>query len=76
MKKQLVKKNEFGRRVGETAPGAVLSDHEVGLMRTMHEEYPLGHAKHLGHRRLAKMFGVSRTTASNICHYRKRISEV
>lgn len=75
-KLQLVKTSEKGRRIGESAPGAVLTDHEVELMREMHEEYPRGHPGHVGHRKLAKIFGVSRTTASNICHYRKRASHL
>jgi len=45
-------------------------------MRIMHEEFPRGHPQHLGHRRLAKIFDVSRTTASNVCHYRKRIGNL
>ena len=73
---QYVNFNEKGRRIGESAPGAVGSDHDVELMRTMYEEFPRGHAKHLGNRKLAKIFGVSRTTASNWCHYRKRASTV
>lgn len=75
-KLQLVKFSENGRRIGETAPGAVLTDNEVELMRQMHEEYPRGHPQHLGHRKLAKIFGVSRTSASNYCHYRKRASHL
>lgn len=73
---QLAKFSDSGRRIGETAPGAKLTDHEVELMREMHEEHPRGHPEHVGHRKLAKMFGVSRTTASNICHYRKRASHL
>lgn len=75
-KLQVVKVSENGRRIGESAPGAVLTDHEVELMREMHEEHPRGHPEHVGHRKLAKIFGVSRTTASNICHYRKRASHL
>lgn len=42
-------------------------------MRVMHEEYPKGHPQHLGHRKLARIFGCSRAAASNYCHYRKRV---
>ena len=73
---QAARFNERGRRIGETAPGATLSNHEVELMRVMHEEFPRGHPQHIGHRRLAAIFHVSRTTASNICHYRKRIGDL
>lgn len=55
---------------GEAHPKAALSDHEVELMRQLHEEYPVGHAKHLGYRRLAKMFDVAKTTVRQICNYR------
>ena len=61
---------------GENAPGAVLTDHEVELMRVLHEEFERGDPRHLGHRKLAAMFGCSRTTASNICHYRKRVAHL
>lgn len=40
-KLQLAKFSKSGRRNGETAPGAVLTDHEVELMRQMHEEHPI-----------------------------------
>jgi len=52
---------------------ARLSDHDVELMRLMHEEFPRGHPQHIGYRRLGKIFQCSRKTAENICHYRKRI---
>jgi len=38
----------------------------------LHEEHPRGHTKHLGYRRLAEKFGVSRATAEKICRYIKR----
>lgn len=41
-------------------------------MRAMHEEFPQGHPQHLGYRRLAKIWDVSRATVQAICTYRKR----
>ena len=58
---------------GENARGAKLTDAEVELIRQLHEEYPRGHPEHLGYRRLAVKFGVSRNAISNYCRYLKRI---
>ena len=66
-KLQVVKNHNHGKK-----QAVVLSDHEVELMRTLYEEYPRGHTKHLGYRRLAEKFGVSRSTAEKICRYIKR----
>jgi len=71
-KLQVVKKRKFG----EDAPGAKLSDHEVDLIRELHEEYPPGHPAHLGYRKLAVRFGVSRNAISNYCRYLKRVSHL
>lgn len=57
---------------GEAHPKAMLSDHEIELMRQLHEEYPVGHPKHLGYRRLAKVFDVAKTTVRHICNYEAR----
>ena len=51
-----------------------LTDHEVELMRVMHEEFPLGHPAHVGYRKLTAIFGCSYTTTANICRYRKRVA--
>ena len=50
-----------------------LTDHEVELMRVMHEEFPRGHPSHVGYRKLTAIFGCSYTTTANICRYRKRV---
>lgn len=49
-----------------------LTDHEVDLVRQMHEEFPPQSPGHLGYRRLAAMWGVSRYTIRNLCLYRRR----
>lgn len=51
-----------------------LSDHDVELMRVMHEEYPRGHPEHIGYRKLCKIFGTSYTYTANICRYRRRVA--
>lgn len=58
-----------GRVIGEDHGRAVLTDHEVELMRAIHEEYPVGHPQHVGYTRLARMFEVSRTQAMRVCRY-------
>ena len=57
---------------GEDRHGARLTNNEIKLMRQMHEEFPAGHAKHLGYKRLAQIFECHTTTAQNICTYRAR----
>lgn len=49
-----------------------LTDHEVELMRTMHEEFPAGHSKHVGYRKLAAIFNTPRPTVQTYCNYRRR----
>ena len=49
-----------------------LTDHEVELMRVMHEEFPLGHPEHVGYRKLTAIFQVPRYTVRDFCLYRRR----
>ena len=37
-KKRMVMVNDLGRRIGETHPRAVLTDHEVDLVLDLHED--------------------------------------
>jgi len=53
-------------------PGARLTDHEVELLRVLHEEHPRGHPKHMGYLALALKFGISKASAQLICRYRRR----
>ena len=62
---KVVTVNGQGKRVGESHPKAELTDHEVELMREIHEE---GY----GYRRLAKMFEVGKTTVRQIVRYETR----
>lgn len=57
---------------GEAHPKAQLSDHEIELMRQIHEEFPVGDPRHVGYRRLAKMFNVAKTTVRQFCNYSRR----
>lgn len=63
---QTVAVNERGLRIGEDHPRARLTNHDVDLMREMH-------GQGMGYRRLAKMFGCSRTCVAVICRYEKRV---
>lgn len=63
------KVNEHGLRVGEDHPNAKLTDHEVDLMRRLHDDG-------VGYKRLARMFEVSQETAARICRYEVRNQSV
>lgn len=54
------------KREGQNHPKAVLSDHEVELMRQLRE------TDHWSYGRLAKKFEVSKTLVASICRYRTR----
>lgn len=65
-KGKLIGVNDRGWRVGEDHQRAKLTDHEVELMRRLHE------VEKIGYRQLAKMFDIARTTVRDICNYRRR----
>jgi hypothetical protein len=58
--------NEKGLRIGEDHPNAKLTDHEVELVREMHEEYKISYTK------LADKFEVSKGAIAKICRYERR----
>lgn len=58
--------SDLNRVVGESHGHAKLSNEEVELIRTLHEE------GFVGYRALARAFGVSRSTIQSICNYRRR----
>ena len=58
---------------GENHHKAVLTDEEVATMRRLHAEFPIGHPKHLGYRRLAKIFEVPRATVQRLVTGRHRL---
>lgn len=59
--------NEAGRRIGETHPKATLTDHDVDLIRELHEEHGATY------RDLADKFSVSVWSVRAICRYRVRV---
>jgi AraC-like DNA-binding protein len=63
----LVAVNEDGRRIGETHHRARISDELVEAIRDRHEY------DHWGYRRIAKAFGLRRSTVQKICGYERRI---
>ena len=62
----MVAVNEQGRRIGETHHNALLSDALVDQIRDRHED------DKIGYRKIAREFGVSRTTVIKICTYQRR----
>ncbi len=52
-------------RAGENHPRAKLTDHEVEMIRQLHEQG-------VSYRKLAKKFDVGKSTVSSICRYRRR----
>jgi hypothetical protein len=59
-----------GYRFGSDHPQARLIERDVELMRQLHEEYPVGDPRHLGYRRLARIFGVAKTTVRQAVNYK------
>lgn len=66
---KLVAVNEHGRRIGETHPGAKVSDHEVELILKLRD------AK-WGYRRIAKAMEMSRETVRDIARGTTRCQTV
>lgn len=60
--------NEKGVRVGEDHQRATLTDHDVELMRQLHEQ------DGIGYKRLAKMFEVSVRNVRDIVNYKRRVT--
>lgn len=64
MKKRIAV-NERGLRVGEDHHNAKLTDHEVELLLTLHDDG-------VGYKRLGEIFGISKSGARMICKGRRR----
>ena len=58
--------DEYGNRVGEDHPRAQLTDHEVELIRQLHEEGGLSM------REIAEKFEVAKSTIVAIVNYKRR----
>lgn len=70
MNKRVVGVNEKGRRVGEDHQRAKLSDHDVDLIRELHE--PSDESTPLGYGAIAKKFACAKATIRDICKARRR----
>ena len=68
MVRQLVSIDDNGRRVGQDHPKARLTDSQVEDMRARYE------AGGIGYKALARLYGVSRSTARSIVTYERRTS--
>lgn len=64
--KKYVAVSDANRAVGESHGHAKLTDEQVELIRTLHEE------GFVGYRALARAFGCPRSTIQDICNYRRR----
>lgn len=62
----IVAVNECGLRIGESHPGAVLTDREVDMVRTLHEKHEMSYGV------LAVKFEQSKGTIAKICRYERR----
>lgn len=60
-----VKRGANGYRIGDSHPRVDLTDHEVELMRAMHDAGAKPN-------QLARLFGVSRAHAWRLCTFRAR----
>ncbi|WP_323026548.1 hypothetical protein [Castellaniella sp.] len=58
--------NDLGYRVGEDHANARLTDHDVELIRQLHETDGMSYAT------LATKFSVSKSAVADICRYRRR----
>ena len=66
MTNELVGLSELHKRCGETHPRARLTDHDVDLIRELHEEHGLSYSV------LAEKFDSSKSAIADICRYRRR----
>lgn len=68
-RKILVAVNENGIRMGEGHSNAIFTDHEVELVRQLHEEG-------MTYEVLAEKFECSKSTISKICQFKRRAATV
>jgi hypothetical protein len=73
-RKKLQVKRQHGKlaKKCKLARPAALTDHEVELVRKLHEAHPRGHPEHMGYAVLALKFEVSKTTIRQYCRYQRR----
>ena len=58
--------NENGYRIGASHHNSKISDEVIDQIRDLHED------QMIGYRKLAKMFGISRSCIQKICNYERR----
>lgn len=63
---EVIAVNEQGYRIGMSHHNARISDETVDQIRDLHEE------ENIGYRRLAQMFGLTRSVIQKICTYERR----
>ena len=63
---EVIAVNEQGYRIGMSHHNARISDEIVDQIRDLHEE------ENIGYRRLAQMFGLTRSVIRKICTYERR----
>lgn len=61
--------NESGLRIGEDHPNAKLTDHEVELIRSLHESG-------MGYQAIADKFDINKSAVAKICRYERRAQYV
>lgn len=57
---------------GAASPKAKLSDLSVEAIRLEYERFPIGHPEHVGLKRLARRYCVSRAQVQRIVRYQQR----
>lgn len=62
---KIISVNEAGLRIGEDHPNSKLTNHEVDMIRFLHEEG-------MSYSTLSEKFEVSKWTIIGICLYRRR----
>ena len=65
-KRVIIALNENGYRIGSSHHNAKIPDEVIDEIRDLHEE------QGIGYRKLAKMFGLTRSSVQKICNYERR----
>ena len=65
-KRVIIALNENGYRIGSSHHNARIPDEIIDEIRDLHEE------EGIGYRKLAKMFGLTRSCVQKICNYERR----
>lgn len=63
---KIISVNEQGFRIGEDHPNSKLTNHEVDLVRCLHDEFSMSY------KTLAEKFEISEGAVAKICRYERR----